>query len=377
MATVPPASSTPPPEENIHFYTLNVGQADSHVIHFPNRDAAAVIDPGNGKAINDLLYKHLRIKELPFILVSHFDLDHMEGINEVIKKNAELYPPPSPNTQTIFFNDTAYIKSKEKKRLGEVLDEFNFLVKKYSPRLEVAISDQESGKSFTRRMEELGLEGRILYPSRLQLREPHEKKDSNLSSVLLYLAFAGKKILYSGDLPMEGWEKSPAEDLKSDVFKIPHHGGRISNNSGKDTRKILEHVDPRFALVSVGGANSHHHPLPEVIEAIVSHEGNPHLFCTQMTGQCCSDPAVKEKIEDFYRDNLPEGDGDESGDGNGKMVFSTGTANGTPCAGTIRVNFSRNEEHIHTLPPAGVHLRMLKKLLNPNGFLCRSRLPAI
>jgi len=32
-------------ENNINFYVLNVGQGDSHVIHFPVNEAAIVIDP--------------------------------------------------------------------------------------------------------------------------------------------------------------------------------------------------------------------------------------------------------------------------------------------------------------------------------------------
>jgi beta-lactamase superfamily II metal-dependent hydrolase len=347
-------------EENVHFYTLNVGQKDSHVIHFPTRQAAAVIDPGDEHLIGKLLHETLEIKSLPLILISHFDLDHMAGligvINGCLKKN--LKPG------CIFFNDHLFLKSQICQKVKTLLDDLEVLTKTRGIETEYAVAKSRSSQYFQEILTTLGLEARILYPSRLQQRSGYEKKDYNLFSVLLYLSFAGKKILYSGDLPYAGWkEVDNKEDLKSDVFKVPHHGGNISGHPGQDMKKILEWVQPNFALITAGSNNSYDHPLPEVVEAIVSHATNPHLLCTQMTGQCSKNhPQLKEKIEAFYRAKIEvkkEFD-----------ILQLGSDNGTGCAGTLRVIFNKGPD-IALLPSPLHHSLMLKTIFNHDSLLCR------
>jgi len=158
-------------------------------------------------------------------------------------------------------------------------------------------------RSFKEKLRAVGLEGKIFYPQYRHMIDVISKEDFNLASVVMLLTFANQKILYTGDLPYAGWEEiDEKEDLKSDVFKVPHHGGWISDSSGKDMKAILNRVNPNFALVSVGSDNTHKHPLREVISAIVTHPSAPYLLCTQMTGQCSGNRfQLKEKIDAFYR----------------------------------------------------------------------------
>jgi glyoxylase-like metal-dependent hydrolase (beta-lactamase superfamily II) len=107
-------------EENIHFYTLNVSQGDSHVIHFPKNNAAIVIDPGDSDLINQLLHEQLKIKSIPFILVSHGDWDHMEGINRVIKGSLHEKRGRSIRLDYIFLNSEGMAKSSENTKFGKL-----------------------------------------------------------------------------------------------------------------------------------------------------------------------------------------------------------------------------------------------------------------
>jgi len=358
-------------EEKIHFYTLNVGQGDSHVIHFPTRKAAIVIDPGDSDLINELLHNHLEIKHLPLILISHFDLDHMRGLNGILLECLKKTRGEAIKPGYIFFSDQGFGKSIKCKTLSGILDDFEQLAGQYNLLHEYSIADNCSSDVFKEILSKLGIEGRIIYPKRMQQKEAFTKENYNLASVLLYIIFANQKILYTGDLPYAGWEKvDNGEDLKSDVFKVPHHGGKITQLPGKEiqkeyTRKILESVDPNFALISVGSSNKHGHPLREVIETIVTHQTKPHLLCTQMTGQCCPDNNIKEKIHRFYEEQL--------GNREEKRIFKLGSQQGTLCAGTIRVTFDKNRPVPYTLPPVSTHYNMLKTLLKPQQILCRGR----
>lgn len=353
-------------EEKIHFYTLNVGQGDSHVIHFPTRKAAIVIDPGNSDLINELLHNHLEIEHLPLILISHFDLDHMKGLNGILLECLKKTRGEAIKPGYIFFSDQGFGKSIKCKTISGILDDFEQLAEKYNLLHEYSIADNSSSELFKEVLSNLGIEGRIIYPKRMQQKEAFTKDNHNLASVLLYIIFANQKILYTGDLPYKGWEKvDNREELKSDVFKVPHHGGRISKTPGPDTQQILKRVDPNFALISVGSNNSFKHPIPEVVDAIVSHQTKPHLFCTQMTGQCCPDNNIKEKIHRFYEEQL--------GNREEKRIFKLGSQQGTLCAGTIRVTFDKNRSVPYIFPPVSTHYNMLKTLLKPHPILCRGR----
>lgn len=357
-------------EERIHFYTLNVGQKDSHVVHFPNQEAAIIIDPGSGELINELLHEHLKIKHLPLILITHFDMDHMGGLNKVLRECLENRDKEALKPGCIFCGDHVFYKSKFSTQVLKILDDFEQLIEKHGLLTECAIADRLSGGHFVNMISELGISGKIIFPKWVQQRMGYMEDDINLFSVVLYLTFANKKILYTGDLPAKGWETiAGEEDLKSDVFKVSHHGGLINSSpssSAEHTRKILERVKPNFALISVGRNNSYGHPHPDVVEAIVTHHSNPHLFCTQMNKRCCPDVNMKTKIENFYEERLRTRFD--------KEIIKLGNHEGVLCAGTIRVTFdaSCNEDQALKIIPAQVdHRDMLQAFFNPlEHLLC-------
>ncbi len=351
-------------EQNIHFYTLNVGQGDSHVIYFPASEAAILIDPGNGTLINELLHQRLQIKSLPFILITHGDMDHMAGINEVIKKclMGKQGQPIKPGY--IFFNDEGLSKSSKKPKIKILFKRLREIVEKYDLKLKCIYAEDDTSELLSSILNRLGIAGKIIYPKRLHMIDVYLEENYNLASVSMLLTFANQKILYTGDLPYAGWEEiDEKEDLKSDVFKVPHHGGWISDSSGKDMKAILNRVKPNFALVSVGSDNTHKHPLREVISAIVTHPSAPYLLCTQMTGQCSGNRfQLKEKIDAFYRSKIKE---EEELD-----ILRLGEEKGTGCAGTIRVTFNKDSD-IAMLPSLQHHSLMLKTIFNDDGLLCR------
>jgi len=356
-------------EEQIHFYTLNVGQGDSHVIYFQKNESAVIIDPANGELINQLLHHELKIKQIPLILISHGDMDHMAGLNEVIGECIENRQNNPIKPGCIFFNHEGMLKGYDKPERSEIkkfYKKFKYLAQKNKLKLKGIVSDDNSSDYMGEIFQQYGIECKILYPNQLDMIDVHLDQNYNLGSVLLYIIFANKKILYTGDLPYEGWQSiAQSADLKSDVFKVPHHGGSITKTPGPDTRKILERVNPNFALISVGSNNGFKHPIPEVVDAIVTHQTKPHLFCTQMTDRCCPDNNIKEKIHRFYEEQL--------GNREEKRIFKLGSQQGTLCAGTIRVTFDKNRAAPYTFPPVSTHYNMLKTLLKPQQILCRGR----
>jgi len=362
-------------EKNVHFYTLNVGQKDSHVIHFPNYEAAVVIDPGSARLINKLLHENLKIKYLPLILISHFDMDHMAGLNEVIKCCLDKPDKDTLKPECIFFNDHGFLKSEVCKRVKKILDDLDIISKENGIETDYAVAGTQSAKYFREKLAKFGIDARIIYPTRFQQGRNYKKTDFNLFSVLLYLMFDNKKILYTGDLPYAGWKQiEEPESLKSDVFKVPHHGGNISQNPDREMRKILEHVRPNFALISVG-SNNRYHPVKELVEAIVTPSPDTgtgiQLFCTQMTDRCSTNrKQMKEKVEAFYNEEYKK-DTMKNIIKNDFPVTALGDDNGTMCAGTIRVIFHKNSADVQTLPKYASILKMKKRFFSRDPLLCR------
>ena len=72
----------------------------------------------------------------------------------------------------------------------------------------------------------------------------------------------GTTILLTGDIEQEAEYRmiKKGVPLKADVIKIPHHGSASSS-----TQAFLEKVQPRYAILSVGGQNLGRLPHSEVL----------------------------------------------------------------------------------------------------------------
>ncbi|WP_258535638.1 DNA internalization-related competence protein ComEC/Rec2 [Bacillus sp. 03113] len=89
-----------------------------------------------------------------------------------------------------------------------------------------------------------------------------ESGSKNDGSVVLYTILGGKKWLFTGDLEENGekqlMDKYPELDI--DILKVAHHGSDSSTS-----QLFLEHVSPKFALISSGIHNRYGHPHKEII----------------------------------------------------------------------------------------------------------------
>jgi competence protein ComEC len=88
--------------------------------------------------------------------------------------------------------------------------------------------------------------------------------DTNDGSLVVQLVFAGRRILFTGDIGSEGEEElfeSAALAAVSDVLKVPHHGSRYASSD-----RLLVAVSPILAVASAGRFNRFGLPNPAAIE---------------------------------------------------------------------------------------------------------------
>jgi competence protein ComEC len=91
----------------------------------------------------------------------------------------------------------------------------------------------------------------------------------NNGSVVMTMRLRGVSVLLAGDIEREAaaqvlgeLQRDPLRWGQIDVLKVAHHG-----SSNRDDR-ILDHVDGRLALISVGAGNDYGHPAPATMKAL-------------------------------------------------------------------------------------------------------------
>ena len=94
----------------------------------------------------------------------------------------------------------------------------------------------------------------------------------NNGSIVLTMHIHGVTVLLAGDVEREASAEVVHESVldpgrwgQVDVLKVPHHG---SANRDDD---LLDHVDGRLALISVGKNNDYGHPAPSTLRSLAAH----------------------------------------------------------------------------------------------------------
>jgi competence protein ComEC len=82
----------------------------------------------------------------------------------------------------------------------------------------------------------------------------------NDRSLVVRLGLAGRRLLFAGDIHIEGEREllRHGPDLAVDLVKVPHHGSRTSSNSG-----LVAALHPSVAVITVGEGNPYRHPSAE------------------------------------------------------------------------------------------------------------------
>src|SRR4030042_7131157 len=88
---------------------------------------------------------------------------------------------------------------------------------------------------------------------------------ANNDSLLLKFKGNSKSFLFTGDVEEEAEKDilNLRSWLKSDVIKVPHHGGKTSSYES-----FFEAVSPDIAVISAGRDNSFGHPHKETLDAL-------------------------------------------------------------------------------------------------------------
>ena len=225
---------------------LDVGQGNAVLVR--QEDQTMLIDGGPRESSSFVVsyLKQQGIQKLDYVLISHFDEDHLAGAI------GALYNFPVETLITADYETDSSIYDSYKEAVEE---------KGYTP-VHPSLGDTFSlgSGSF-----------RIISP----VSYGHE--DENQDSVGIILENGSDRFFIGGDIGLEG-EKEILEagvDIQADVMLMNHHGSHVS-------REFFQAVNPSWAVISCGAGNSYGHPRQDTVELI--QEFQVPLFRTDKQG---------------------------------------------------------------------------------------------
>lgn len=234
---------------NLKIYFIDIGQGDCTLIVTP-KNKKILIDSGGVESDNyDVGEKVLQpyllnrgIKTIDYIMVSHFDTDHVKGFFYIMKhlkiKNA--------------------IISKQKNNSKNYED-----FKEIAKNKKINIIEINKGNKINI---ENDLFFYILWPNEEIFINENALNNNSIVCKLCYKQFS---MLFTGDIEEIAEKeilklyKNNLELLKSTILKVAHHGSKTSS-----TDNFIKAVSPNVALIGVGKNNRYGHPNIGVIERL-------------------------------------------------------------------------------------------------------------
>jgi competence protein ComEC len=301
----------------VHIAVLDVGHGDCSVIYTEDKTSVLVIDCGHGPTLKHFLNQE-GIRKIDLALITHNDNDHISGMSLIVRS----FPVECLALHLSIRNASNEIKDD----VNDLIDAIN----EHNPNVaQVSTSDVELKEA----LNSLEFSAQILYPNNRQILRSAR---SNTLSGVIRIEHNNTTSLFSGDLDKDGWEYLYTQSgmdykLKADIFKFPHHGGRLIHPKDQTdptvfTNQLINIVHPRYTLISTSNREKWDHPDAGVMDCLRNY--NPsighRILCTEVTRLC--DINFKEKRGQVLQ-ILPK-------PYTSKRVLD---GNGYPCAGNIRL----------------------------------------
>jgi competence protein ComEC len=249
---------SPAPAGALRVTFLDVGQGDAAIVELPDgatwlvdaggvpgaRDLAAASAPG--RAVDGALAVYGRTR-VDLAIVSHPHPDHYLGFAGMVTPIDELWTAAEPEAR-----DTAGTAAQPSLTavaahlgvrvvhppLGVARSEAGVELDVYAPRYDAATATATGGDATA---------------------DPVRTVNDN--SLVLAIRYAGRTIVFAGDVEAEGEADAIAAGLpRADVVKVPHHGSPTSS-----TEAFVDATHPALAVISCGAANRFGFPAPAVV----------------------------------------------------------------------------------------------------------------
>lgn len=274
---------------------LDVGQGDGIFMKGPE-GGTYLVDGGSsdvkkvGQYRLEPFLKSQGVGVLDYVLISHGDGDHRNGVEELIERQdigVKIRTLVLP-VQEAWDEALAGLAKKAK--------DYGIRVVVIEPGRniregEMAITCIQPG-NLGIKSEKAGLRKENTVPETGSIIPVTEKLESgNEASMVLVVQYGQFAMLLTGDVEGEG-EKQLTQQLEEsypdctwEVLKVAHHGSKNSS-----TEEVLQQIQPAYAFISAGQENRYAHPHQETIERLA--DVGCKIYSTQENG------AIIVEVED-------------------------------------------------------------------------------
>jgi len=233
LPTVPVIPETSLSKDLVVHY-IDVGQADSMFIEFPNGETM-LIDAGesrNGSQIVSYI-RNLGYSKINYVVATHPHADHIGGMTTVI------------NSLPI---DNFYMPNKE-----HTTKTFEHLI------------DALTSKNVDTYIAKAGVDMINIQGLSATILSPISTYGSNLNdwSAVVMVKFKDTSFLFMGDA--EGRVEGQLSNVNADVLKVGHHGSDTSSSMS-----FLNKVKPKHSIITVGTGNTYGHPTQSTLDNLAS-----------------------------------------------------------------------------------------------------------
>lgn len=229
------SAATVSANENLSVHFLDVGQGDSILLQFNNKNV--LIDAGDqdsGQTVESYLRSH-GVKSLDLVVATHPHSDHIGGLLTVL-------------------NDF---------QVGQVLDSGQVHTTQTYEDFLTLVDQKNIPFAVAERGQTIDLDPAI----KIEIFSPPTTpfpSDLNQNSVVLKVTYNKVSFLLAGDAGFEAEDSMAAGyDLKSTVLKVGHHGSSSSTGTS-----FLSEVRPDVAVIEVGAGNAYGHPTQKTLSAL-------------------------------------------------------------------------------------------------------------
>ena len=256
---------------------LDVGQGDGIFMRGPEGETY-LMDGGSsdvkkvGQYRIEPFLKSQGVGVLDYVLISHGDSDHMNGVEELIER------------QDIGVRIGTLILPVQ-----EVWDEALVGIAKKAKKYGVRVVVIGSGQS----IKEGNMTITCIQPENLGTKAENRESEGwdaekgyepgNAASLVLAVKFREFDMLLTGDVEGEGEEQLTKKleeqyrDCTWEVLKTAHHGSKNSSSE-----EFLQQVKPAYAFISAGQENRYGHPHQETIKRLT--DIGSKIYSTQENG---------------------------------------------------------------------------------------------
>jgi competence protein ComEC len=277
---------------------LDVGQGDGIFIKTKNElhiliDGGSTSEKEAGRNRIEPFLKYNGVSTIDYVFISHGDLDHINGIYEMIVrenngikiKNLVLTSENTWDENLITLANTAKQHNINVLTMtaGEKISDGNFSLTSLFPTANINANCNTNSPNDTATYNNTTHAYSPISTNNSTVLAPIYIAPGNDTSMIVSLHFHEFDMLFTGDIGNDSEKlltdiiNDELPDTSWEVLKVAHHG---SKNSSSDL--FLYEILPTHSIISAGIDNRYHHPSSDTIDRLREIESN--TLCTQDTG---------------------------------------------------------------------------------------------